>query len=115
MIALPLYRAMSKNAVFILQIMHESRPGPRRQGDKPSLSEAIRLAGGAGRRALSGHCIASRETGEGAGVCMELEGRSFCANQRSLSPWFSGIRRQKNPDAKPRRGKSITIGFCRSE
>src|SRR5216684_6519410 len=57
-------------------------PAPRAP-ERPALLRASSAL----RRALSGHCIASREVGEGAGVCMELEGRSFCNSEvRILSP-----------------------------
>ena len=56
-------------------------------GAAPAERPALLRASSALRWALSGHCIASREAGEGAGVCMELEGRSFCNSEvRILSP-----------------------------
>ncbi len=57
-------------------------PPPARRGAAGPFARILGVAASA-----LGHCIASREAGEGAGVCMELEGRCFCNSEvRILSP-----------------------------
>jgi len=52
----------------------------------PPERPALLRASSALRRALSGHLIAGLEEGEGAGVCMELEGRSFWNSEVRILP-----------------------------